>query len=147
MKHRAVVRLAMLMLVAVSGCSSGMIRSSNVAPIDMASTGPSYNGSSANRVLRAELAPLRETSLDAALRRLRPEWLRENPSNRQGTESARASVYIDNAYAGELETLSLIPASAVMDVSYLGPSAALDRFGSGCRCPAGVILVLIRNTK
>lgn len=147
MKHRAVVRLAMLMLVAVSGCSSGMIRSSNVAPIDMASTGPSYNGSSANRVLRAELAPLRETSLDAALRRLRPEWLRENPSNRQGTKPARASVYIDNAYAGELETLSLIPASAVIDVSYLGPSSALDRFGSGCRCPGGVILVLIRNAR
>lgn len=147
MRHRTVVRLVMLMLVAVSGCSSGMQHSSGVAPIELASTGPTYNGSSANRVVRAELAPLRETALDAALRRLRPEWLRENPSNRQGTEPARASVYIDNAYAGELETLSLIPASAVIDVSYLGPSAALDRFGSGCRCPGGVILVMIRNVK
>jgi hypothetical protein len=147
MKNRAVVRLGMPMLIAVSGCSAGMTHSSEVAPIDMVSTGPTYNGSSANRVVRAELAPLRETSLDAALRRLRPEWLRVSPSNRQGTEPARASVYIDNAYAGELETLLLIPASAVIDVSYLGPSAALDRFGSGCRCPGGVILVLIRNIK
>jgi hypothetical protein len=96
---------------------------------------------------RADLASLQETSLDAALNQLRPEWLRVSPSSRQVAEPTHASVYIDNVYTGDIESLRLVPVSAVIEVSFLGSSAARDRFGLGCRCAAGAIVVVTRNTK
>jgi hypothetical protein len=147
MKYRAVVPSTVVMLVAVSGCSSAMMHSSDVAPLGAMTITAARGGSSANRVGRAELAPLQETPLDAALSQLRPEWFRVNPSSRQISEPARASVYIDNAYSGDLGVLRLVPVSAVIDVSFLGPSAARDRFGVGCPCAAGAILVVTRNIK
>jgi hypothetical protein len=124
-----------------------MIHSKDVAPLDAMTITAARGGSSANRVVHAELARLQETSLDAALSQLRPEWFRVNPSSRQISGPARASVYIDEVYTGELGILRLVPVSAVIDVSYLGPSAARDRFGLGCQCAAGAIVVVTRNRK
>jgi hypothetical protein len=147
MKHRTAVTSVVVMLVATSGCASGIIHSTELAPLDVMTIRPAHSGSSANRVARSELAPLQETSLEAALRQLRPEWLRVNPSSRQGIEPTRASVYINDVYAGELEELRLVPVPAVIDVTYLAPSAARDRFGSGCACAAGAVVVVTRHMK
>jgi hypothetical protein len=68
-----------------------------------------------------------------------------NPSSRQVTAAARASVYVDDVYTGELEALRLIPVSAVVDARLLAPSVAHDQFGPGCRCGAGVIVVTTRR--
>ena len=146
MNHRAAVPSIVVVLVALSGCSSGRVHASDVAPLSVM-TVPVRNGSSANRVVGAELASLQETSLDAALSQLRPEWLRVSPSSRQIAEPTRASVYIDNVYTGDAGTLRLVPVSAVIEVSFLGPSAARDRFGLGCQCAAGAIVVVTRNTR
>ena len=146
MKRRAAATSIMGAFVALSGCRSGMIHSSDVAPFGVM-TVPARNASLANRVVRADLASLQETSLDAALSQLRPEWLRVSPSSRQVADPAHASVYIDNVYTGDIGILRLIPVSAVIEASYLGPSAARDRFGLGCQCAAGAIVVVTRNTK
>jgi hypothetical protein len=122
-----------------------------IQPSDVGALGvrvfPTRTAWSANRVVRADLASLQETSLDAALSQLRPEWLRVSPSSRQIAEPARASVYIDNVYTGDLGILRLVPVSDVIEVSFLGPSAARDRFGLGCQCAAGAIVVVTRTIK
>ena len=146
MKRRTTATSIVGAFVALSGCGSGMIHANDVAPLGVM-TVPARNASLANRVVRADLASLQETSLDAALSQLRPEWLRVRPSSRQVAEPARASVYIDNVYTGDLGILRLVPVSAVIEVSFLTPSAARDRFGLGCQCAAGAIVVVTRNTK
>lgn len=131
-------------LVAMAGCASGPVRSSDLSAFDVLAIAPAH-ASTATVVAHSELAPLQEASLEEALRQLRPEWLRVNPSSRQVTEAARASVYVNDVYAGELETLRLIPVSAVIDARFLAPSAAHDQFGPGCRCAAGVIAIATRR--
>jgi hypothetical protein len=145
MRHRATATW-IVGFVGLSGCGSGMVHGGDVAPLAVM-TVPARNASLANRVVRADLASLQETSLDAALSQLRPEWFRVSPSSRQVAEPTHASVYIDNVYTGDIGSLRLVPVSAVIEVSFLGSSAARDRFGLGCQCAAGAIAVVTRNTK
>jgi hypothetical protein len=101
-----------------------------------------------DRVSGADLRSLGDLSLDQALRRLRPNFLRVNPSGSARPESADfATIYIDNSYAGTPDMLRLVPVAAVEEVSYLTPSAAHDRFGAYCPCSAGVIVVNTRRSK
>lgn len=143
MSNRAVVLSKVVVLVALCGCTAATVRS-DFAPRDVITIAPAYR-STATVVAHAELATLQEASVEDALRHLRPEWLRVSPSSRQVAEPARASVYVNDVYAGELETLRLIPVSAVIDARFLAPSAARDQFGSGCRCTGGVILISTRR--
>ena len=85
-----------------------------------------------------------ELSLDEAVRRLRPEWLRTSPSARQSAEPGSASVYARDSYVGGLEALWLIPVGAVDEMRYLTPTAARSWFGMFCRCAGGVIVVTTR---
>ena len=146
MRQRVVVPTVSALIAAVTACS-GMARRGDPSPSSAMMVVPARDESSTTRVAHAELIPLEETSVDAALRRLRPEWLRVNPSSRQVEGQATASVFVDDVYTGGLEALSLIPAAAVVDLRYLSPSMASDRFGAGCRCGAGVILVTTRNSR
>jgi hypothetical protein len=101
-----------------------------------------------DHVSAADLKQLGDLSLDQALRRLRPNFLRVNPSGRARLGSADfATIYIDNSYAGTPDMLRLVPIAAVEEVSYLTPSAAHDRFGAYCPCSAGVIVVNTRRSK
>jgi hypothetical protein len=133
-KHRTAATAIVGTFVALSGCGSGVIHASDAASLGV-------------MTVPARSASLQETSLDAALSQLRPEWLRVSPSSRQIAEPARASVYIDNVYTGDLGILRLVPVSDVIEVSFLGPSAARDRFGLGCQCAAGAIVVVTRTIK
>lgn len=145
MRHRTALPSIAAVVAALAGCGRTIVRSSELSPFDVIAVGPAHGGSSATRVVRSDLMAIQETSLDAALGRLRPEWLRVNPSSRQVAQPAHASVYIDNVYMGDLDALRLVPVSAVIDVRFLAPSAARDQFGSACRCEAGVILVVTRR--
>ena len=147
MRQRVVVPTVSVLIAAVSACSAAMARRGDPSSSGAMMVVPAREESSTTRVAHAELIPLEETSVDAALRRLRPEWLRVNPSARQVEGQATASVFVDDVYTGGLEALSLIPVAAVVDLRYLSPSMASDRFGTGCRCGAGVILVTTRNSR
>jgi hypothetical protein len=146
MRQRAATTWIVGAFATLSGCGSGMIHAGDVAPLGVM-TVPAHATSLANRVGRADLESLQETSLDAALSQLRPEWLRVSPSSRQVADPTHASVYIDNVYAGDIGILRLVPVSTVIEVSFLGSSAAHDRFGSGCQCTAGAIVVVTRNSR
>lgn len=85
-----------------------------------------------------------ELSLDEAVRRLRPEWMRASPSARQSAEPGSASVYTRDTYVGGLEALRLIPIGVVEEMRYLTPTAARSWLGMFCRCAGGVIVVTTR---
>jgi hypothetical protein len=144
-RQRATASSIVVLGIVVSGCTSGMVGSSAPTALEAMAFASTRHESSMSHVGHSELVPLQEKSLEDALTQVRPEWLRVNSSARQVAEPARASVYVDNLYVGELDALRLIPVSAVIDLRFLAPSAARDRFGSGCRCAGGVILVLTRN--
>jgi hypothetical protein len=104
-------------------------------------------GTAGNRVGADELKPLEDQSLEEALIRLRPNFLRVDPARAALPGSATVpSVYIDNSYAGSPDALRLVPVMAVLEVLYLPPSAAHDRFGAYCPCSAGVIVVVTRRS-
>ena len=95
---------------------------------------------------RAEFTNTGHETLADVVLRLRPDWLRWNPTSRDMTrESARASVYTDGIYSGETDVLRTIPPEVVVDARYLPPVEAHNRFGSACHCAGGVILVRTRN--
>lgn len=110
------------------------------------SSAPTRAGS--DRVSGAELKALGDLSLDQALSRLRPNFLRINPSARTRPGSTDfATIYIDNSYAGTPDVLRLVPVAVVEEVFFLNPSAAHDRFGAYCSCSAGVIVVNTHRSK
>jgi len=100
---------------------------------------------SSERVARQDLAPFADVGLEEALRRIRPEWLRANPTARQAAQPGLASVYVNDAYVGGLEALRLIPIDAVTDARYLTAFAARSWFGMFCPCAGGVIVVSTRS--
>jgi hypothetical protein len=147
MRQRAIVPTVSVLIAAVSACSSGMAYRGEPSQSGAMMIVPVRDESSTNRVAHAELISIEETSVDAALRRLRPEWMRVNPSSRQVEGQTTATVFVDDVYTGGLEALRLIPVAAVVDLRYLSPSMASDRFGAGCRCGSGVILVTTRTAR
>lgn len=105
-------------------------------------------GTTSNRVGADELKALEDQSLEQALIRLRPNFLRVDPAGAVRPGSATVpSVYIDNSYVGTTDALRLVPVIAVVEVLYLPPSAAHDRFGAYCQCSAGVIAVVTRRPR
>jgi hypothetical protein len=100
--------------------------------------------SSSDRIGRQDLAPFADIGLEQAMRRIRPEWLRQGPTARQA-EVDRASVYVNDSYVGGLEALRLIPIDAVTEARYLTPVAARSWYGVFCRCAGGAILVSTRT--
>ena len=102
---------------------------------EVATTAPRY------RLSEGDLSNARESTLDAVVRRLRPEWLRINPVLRQPGPPQFASVYLDNSYLGGLEVLSLVQVSEARSIEYLTAMAARGRFGASCQCGAGVIVI------
>lgn len=101
--------------------------------------------SSSDHVAPQELATVTDGNLEDALRRIRPEWMRPSPTTRQAAEPGLASVYLNDAYAGGLDALRLIPIEAVTSARYLTPTAARSWFGMFCRCNGGVILISTRT--
>ena len=106
-----------------------------------------HSPSLGDRLDDEDLSTLDRMSLDDALRRLRPEWFRLPASPPPAAERTIVSVYVNLVYAGGVDALRLVPVSAVRGVRHLTPSAARDRFGPGCPCAGGVILVSTLTTR
>ena len=128
----------------VSACGPAVAASARTA-YEQREVVPVGRRSTSDRLARDELAPLAGASLEDALRRLRPEWMRASPTTRQAAEPGLASVYVNDAYVGGLDALRLIPIDAVTDARYLTPTAARSSFGMFCRCSGGAILVSTRS--
>jgi len=96
-------------------------------------------------VRRNEIAPYAGQALGDALLRLRPEWLRADPSARGAAGSARALIYIDDVPVDDASALRTTASDAVVEARLLSPVEARTRYGPTCRCPAGVILVRTRS--
>lgn len=88
-----------------------------------------------------ELGASRASNAEEAIRRVRPEWLRANPTLRHGEPAAHAVVYVGDSYLGELDVLRLVQTAEISAIRYLTPMEARGRFGPSCGCGAGAIVV------
>ena len=88
-----------------------------------------------------ELSTSAAVNAEEAIRALRPEWLRANPTLRHAEQAERAVVYVGYMYLGDLDALRLIQRAEVSSIQYLTPMEARGRFGPTCRCSAGAILI------
>ena len=144
-RFRSTRTTSIAVVVALAACVSNPNRG-NPIMAGAASSPALSEGPRALYIGRAELTNTGHETLADVVLRLRPDWLRWNPTSRGITgESARASVYTDGIYSGETDVLRTIPPEVVVDARYLPPVEAHNRFGSGCRCAGGVILVRTRN--
>ena len=87
-----------------------------------------------------EISAAQVSNAHEAVLRLRPEFLRQRarPSSDQPT-GAFPTVYVNGVREGGPEMLRTIPARVVMEIRYLGPTAASSQFGPFH--PDGVIAV------
>ena len=133
-------------MAALAACASGSSRARSPI-VSAAVPAPVLNeGPRALYIGRTEIANVGQETLQDVVLRLRPDWLRWNPTSRTNTEAAaRATVYTDGIYSGETEVLRMIPSEVVIDARYLPPVEARNRFGSACHCAGGVILVRTRS--
>jgi hypothetical protein len=142
---RLIGTLSTVVLAAACQSAGGSSRASLLRWDESAA---SIRGTTSNRVGADELKALDDQSLEEALMRLRPNFLRAVPGGAVRPGSATLpSVYIDNSYVGAPDALRLVPVIAVMEVLYLPPAEAHDRFGAYCPCAAGVIVVVTRRSK
>jgi len=75
-----------------------------------------------------------------AVRRLRPEFLQ--PSERAaGRTTSEMSLYVNDAYEGELWQLNSLPLYLIREITFLHPTEATARFGTRCRCSGGALSV------
>ena len=100
-------------------------------------------------VTASELETFPAASTIESLRRLRPEFFRPVRSalDQHNTAGANPVVYVDDAYNGGLESLETVPKDAVREVRFLRPIQAVERWGPGCPCVAGVILVVTKRER
>jgi outer membrane cobalamin receptor len=113
-------------------------------------------GGDSNRLTQEQLAGAQVETVFDAVRRLRPNWLRQRAVNSlQGgntagapisvggsTPSSEVVVYVDGARVGGPEVLRSIPANAAEAVEYLDGASATSRFGTGN--VAGAIVITTR---
>ena len=136
---------AVLLVPLVSSGCAPAVAASERSTYEQRALAPVGRQSPSDRVVQQELGAVTGANLEEALRQIRPEWMRPTPTSRQAAEPGLASVYLNDAYAGGLDALRLIPIDAVTDARYLTPSPARSWFGMFCRCAGGVILVSTRK--
>ncbi|OLC08059.1 MAG: hypothetical protein AUH42_02465 [Gemmatimonadetes bacterium 13_1_40CM_70_11] len=84
-----------------------------------------------NIITADELSRVSATSLDEAVRTLRPQWLRNAPSTIRPEAEGTVVVYQDRVRLGGPESLRQINPLQVKEVRYYAPSEAELRFGPG----------------
>jgi len=141
----AFIALAVLLIPPTATACGPAVAASRQTSYEQRRLVPVGRQAPSDRVSRDELGALSGVNIEDGLRRLRPEWMRPAPATRQAAEPAVASVYVNDAYAGGIEALRLIPIDAVTNARYLTPTAARSWFGMFCPCAGGVILVSTRS--
>ncbi|HSQ31711.1 MAG TPA: hypothetical protein VLN49_17760 [Gemmatimonadaceae bacterium] len=100
-------------------------------------------------VTATELGSVPAASTIESLRRLRPEFFRpvQSALDPRGAGAINPAVYVDEVYNGGLESLETVPKRAVLEVRFLRPMQAVERWGPSCPCVAGVIQVVTRKER
>jgi hypothetical protein len=109
-----------------------------------ASSSPRYDP---DVITRAEVdeASLGDVDALSIIKQLRPRFLafRGNVSRNDQTGAGTVQVMIDNGRLGSLDVLSTIRGSEILDIRYLGATAAAQRFGSLSK--AGPVILVRRK--
>lgn len=109
-----------------------------------ASSGRSQGGSTDDVITRSELDAAGSVTTYDAVKRLRPQFLRDRGAVSLLNVGARTrpAVFIDMTEYGELETLNTFPASRIEQVRFYPGQQAVTKFGSVYG--AGVIQLTMR---
>lgn len=134
--------LALMFSLAQTGCVSTAgtpIAHNNVNRKNVSSYRPYATSPSPAVITYSELSGVEATSLEQAIRRLRPEFLRERNQSSQLLVSATPDVYMDDRYYGELGSLGMIPLREVREVRLVSAVESTVRYG---RSHAGGTIVV-----
>jgi outer membrane receptor protein involved in Fe transport len=121
---RPFVVFAVTLALGLAGCASG------------GGTGSRPAGSTANRIVRAELAGIDQIDALQAVNRLRPSWV----SMRGGSEPV---LYVDGVRRANFRDLSTMQTTDIEQIEYMSGSDASTRYGTGHG--GGAIMVTTRR--
>ncbi len=124
--------LGLLSSVTVAGCASSAgtpAARHNVNRNNVSSYRPYATSPSPALITSSELSSVGVPSLEQAIRRLRPEFLRERNQSSQLLVNATPDVYIDDRYYGELGSLAMIPLREVREVRLISAVESTVRYG------------------
>lgn len=100
--------------------------------IGCASTGPERPRRDRNVISAEEIAAAQVTNAFDAVRRLRPHFLQSRgPSSIQTPGADQPVVYMNGMRVGSPETLDTIRANEIETITYISPSDATTRYGTG----------------
>lgn len=114
---RTGVLIVFALALGLTGCASGG-GSGDSAPV---------TGSSANRIVRAELEPLAQIDGYQAVERLRPRWLQ----SRGGSTGSGPIFYVDGARRNDLNDLRSFRTADIEGLQFMSAGDASTRFGTG----------------
>ncbi|HEX7049185.1 MAG TPA: hypothetical protein VF188_03150 [Longimicrobiales bacterium] len=98
-----------------------------------------------NVLTRAEMAPVKVSSLYEVVRRLRPRWLRISSGPRSITGETEVVVFQGQAFLGGTEVLRQMSPDMVVELRYLdGAQASAALPGLGSRHVAGAIVIVAK---
>jgi hypothetical protein len=125
---------ALIVVISAAGCTGG-------AAIDHSAQVPSpQRGRSMRFIGRDEVISSSASNAEDLLQRVRPQLLQPRPARGgAGHTYATPEVYVNDIREGGLEVLHLVPASSILDITYLTPLEANIRF-TGYH-PGGAIVI------
>lgn len=134
--------------VAATACSSGT-KSTEAGGVTTPSPTEQRTAPNRNRdlITQAELSDpgLRAQSILDVIRSLRPQYLAKRGANSHSDDEAgKVHVSIDNGRVAPIEDLQSIHAGSVLEVRYLNPAQAMQKFGGAAR--EGPV-ILVRTVK
>jgi hypothetical protein len=117
----------MLALCAATACASGGSNTPAAAP------------TRAGRTIEFDDMPgAQAMNLYEVVQRIHPDWLRARNSSSAGQRAGTVAgtdtevqVYVDNAHAGNIESLKQMPVNGLVRIQYYNAAEAQQRFGSG----------------
>jgi len=126
-----------------SACYARRVQTEDIAPLIVAEA--RATPFEAGRVRAEELGAAGVVSLQTALNRVRPEFLRRNVIPGTQGDLALPSIYMNGRYVGALDVLDLVQVIEVAEVRYFRPATAQMIYGAACACNGGVIDVTTRR--
>lgn len=147
MRDKRTRRESLVVLVAVlavglmlQGCAAGPRELSSMR--NASSARPFATSSSQSVITFEELRSVHVATVEDAVLRLRPEFLRPRPAGVLGRMEATPDVFVDDRYYGSLRSLVLFRASDVSEVRMLSPVETAVRYGTSHA--AGAIILRLR---
>jgi len=137
------VRINRLVAVALwsttlnSACYARRVQTEDNAPLIV--TEARATPLEAGRVRAEELRVAGVVSLQDALNKVRPQFLRRNVVPGTHGDLALPSIYMNGRYAGALDVLDLVQVIEVAEVRFVRPATARMVYGAACTCNGGVI--------